>query len=114
MEYLDICCDTGMGRPKNASHQTRLLLTTMLEQPRAWYYGYELSKATGLSSGTLYPLLMRLNDRGLLESRWQEPQRAGRPARHAYRLSGRGVELARQVATEADEQIDRRRARAAV
>lgn len=86
----------------------------MLEQPRAWYYGYELSKATGLSSGTLYPLLMRLNDRGLLESRWQEPQRAGRPARHAYRLNGRGVELARQVATEADEQANRRRARATV
>jgi DNA-binding PadR family transcriptional regulator len=112
--YLDICCYIDMGRPRNASHQTRLLLTTMLEQPRAWYYGYELSKATGLTSGTLYPLLMRLNDRGLLESRWQEPQRAGRPARHAYRLSGCGLELARQAATEADEQIDRRSARAAI
>ena len=104
-----------MARPRNASQQTRLLLTTMLEQPRGWHYGYELSKATGLTSGTLYPLLMRLNDRGLLDSRWLEPERSGRPARHAYRLSGRGLELARQAANdEAGDPIVRRRARATV
>lgn len=68
----------------------------MLEQPRAWHYGYELSKATGLTSGTLYPLLMRLGDQRLLDSRWQEPERAGRPPRHAYRLNARGLELARE------------------
>lgn len=101
-----------MGRPPNASHQARLLLTTMLEQPRAWRYGYELSKATGLASGTLYPLLMRLNDRGFLDSRWQEPERAGRPPRHAYRLSTLGVELAREEeSTAADANVMRRRAR---
>jgi DNA-binding PadR family transcriptional regulator len=38
----------------------------MLEQrPRAWQYGYELSQITELKSGTLYPILMRLSDRGL-------------------------------------------------
>jgi|SRR5580658_5499350 PadR family transcriptional regulator PadR len=84
-----------MGRPQNASRQTRLLLTAMLDQPRAWHYGYELSKATGLTSGTLYPLLMRLSDRGLLDSEWRDPQHNGRPARHAYRLTVDGLQMAR-------------------
>jgi PadR family transcriptional regulator PadR len=85
-----------MARPPNASRQTRLLLATLLERPRFWHYGYELSKSTGLTSGTLYPLLMRLEGQRLLESRWQEPERPGRPPRHAYRLNARGLELARQ------------------
>lgn len=86
----------------------------MLEQPRAWHYGYELSKVTGLTSGTLYPLLMRLSDRGFLDSRWQEPERTGRPSRHGYRLSSRGVELARQMTRAADERIVRQRAEAII
>jgi PadR family transcriptional regulator, regulatory protein PadR len=86
-----------MGRPKNTSLQTRLLLAKMLEHPRAWHFGYELSKATGLTSGTLYPLLIRLSDRGLLDSRWQAPEREGRPPRHAYRLNALGAELARDA-----------------
>jgi PadR family transcriptional regulator, regulatory protein PadR len=102
-----------MARPKNASHQTRLLLMTMLERPRAWHYGYELSKASGLTSGTLYPLLMRLSDRGFLDSQWQEPERSGRPARHAYRLSTLGVELAQETSNAgANAHIARQRARA--
>jgi PadR family transcriptional regulator PadR len=68
----------------------------MLEQPRTWHYGYELSKLTGLTSGTLYPLLMRLSDRGLLDSEWRDPQQNGRPARHAYRLTVSGLQLARE------------------
>jgi PadR family transcriptional regulator, regulatory protein PadR len=100
-----------MGRPQNASRQTRLLLTAMLEEPRAWHYGYELSKATGLTSGTLYPLLMRLSDRGLLDSEWRDPQRNGRPARHAYRLTAGGLQLARESHRElAEESTVRRKA----
>lgn len=98
-----------MGRPPNSSRQTRTLLMAMLEQPRAWHYGYELSKATGLTSGTLYPLLMRLNDSGLLDSRWQEPKSPGRPPRHAYRLNSRGLEFARQVTTATTIQPGNRR-----
>jgi PadR family transcriptional regulator, regulatory protein PadR len=100
-----------MSRPQNASRQTRLLLSTMLEQPRAWHYGYELSKATGLTSGTLYPLLMRLSDRGVLDSEWRDPQRNGRPARHAYRLTVDGLQLARESKRVfADEHAVRRTA----
>jgi len=70
----------------------------MSQRARAWQYGYELSKKTGLKSGTLYPLLIRLSDQGLLESRWQEPERPGIPPRHAYRLTANGLAFARTVA----------------
>jgi DNA-binding PadR family transcriptional regulator len=56
-----------------------------------WLYGLELSERTGLKSGSLYPILIRLADRGLLESRWIEPSAAGRPPRHAYRILPEGL-----------------------
>jgi DNA-binding PadR family transcriptional regulator len=87
-----------MARPPNASLQTRTLLAALLEQPLAWRYGYELAKETGLTSGTLYPLLMRFSDQGLLDSKWQDAERPGRPPRHVYRLTTKGVELARSGA----------------
>jgi PadR family transcriptional regulator PadR len=96
-------------RPPNASSQTRRLLAAMLERPRSWRYGYELSKETGLKSGTLYPLLIRLSAQSLLASQWEEPERAGRPARHAYRLTASGLRLARAIQVELDTQHLRRR-----
>src|SRR5580658_8644351 len=87
-----------MARKPNSSPQTRELLVVMLRRPRTWQYGYELSKDTGLTSGTLYPLLMRLSDQGLLESRWQEPERPGKPPRHGYRLTSEGLTFARAIA----------------
>ena len=87
-----------MARKPNSSPQTRELLVVMLQKPRTWQYGYELSRETGLTSGTLYPLLMRLSDQGLLESHWQEPERPGKPPRHAYRLTSEGLAFARTIA----------------
>ena len=88
-----------MRRRPNMSKQTRLLLEMMLEDPLAWRHGYQISKDTGLKAGTLYPLLMRLGDLGYLASKWQAPEEPGRPPRHIYRLTGAGIELAREVAT---------------
>src|ERR1700730_9293455 len=88
----------SMARKSNSSAQTRELLAVMFRQPRAWQYGYELSKQTGLKSGTLYPLLIRLSDQGLLESQWQEPERPGKPPRHAYKRRADGVAVARERA----------------
>lgn len=85
-----------MPRRPNNSRQTRTLLAALLERSRTWRHGYELSKETGLRSGTLYPLLMRLSEQGLLEQRWQEPERPGLPPRHVYRLTAAGVALARE------------------
>ena len=85
-----------MSRKPNNSRQTRALLAALLERPQTWRHGYDLSKETGLRSGTLYPLLMRLSEHGLLESRWQEAERPGLPPRHAYRLTASGLALARE------------------
>lgn len=101
-----------MGRKPNTSAQTRELLNAMLRQSRAWHYGYELSRLTGLQSGTLYPLLMRLGDQGLLESCWQQPEREGRPPRHAYRLTSTGLEFARSVSEPEARKVRRKLARA--
>lgn len=65
---------------------------------RQWHHGYDLMKETGLLSGTLYPLLMRMTEQGLVVAEWREPAQPGRPARHAYRLTAKGYSLGRDVA----------------
>ena len=70
------------------------LLGTLSGRPLEWRHGYELMKETGLQSGTLYPLLMRMSDQGLVEAEWRTPAQPGRPARHAYRLTQAGLAAA--------------------
>ena len=83
-----------MARTQNISPQTREVLAALARQPQAWRHGYDLSRETGLKSGTLYPLLMRLKDQSLLESEWRQPLEPGRPPRHAHRLTAAGIALA--------------------
>jgi DNA-binding PadR family transcriptional regulator len=66
-----------------------------MEDPQGWQYGYPLSKVTELAPGTLYPILNRLEDSGLLVTRWEPADRPGRPARHMYQLTADGVAFAR-------------------
>jgi DNA-binding PadR family transcriptional regulator len=84
-----------------------ILLEALSAKSQQWRHGYDLMKETGLSSGTLYPLLMRMADKGLIESEWREPAQPGRPARHAYRLTTAGIVLAR--ATEKSSAVARGR-----
>lgn len=88
-----------MARSRRPSKQMLLLLNALSVRTQHWRHGYELMKETGLQSGTLYPLLMRMSEQGLVEAEWREPERPGRPARHAYRLTAAGVTLAQEVAT---------------
>lgn len=92
-----------MTRKRRLSPQARLVLAVMLEGSGHWTHGYELSKATGVRSGTLYPLLMRLESQGYLEAQWQASQEPGRPPRHAYRLTQTGAALARESGIESAE-----------
>jgi PadR family transcriptional regulator, regulatory protein PadR len=80
-----------MTRSRKLSPQTFAVLAALGNRPADWLYGLELAKLTGLQSGSLYPILIRLADRGLLESRWLEPTERGRPPRHAYRISAAGL-----------------------
>lgn len=92
-----------MQRIRRSSTQTLNLLRALMDQPRKWHHGYELSKATELMSGTLYPILMRLSDRGFLEHKWLPSQEAGRPPRHVYRLTAKGVVHAKDQFAICDE-----------
>jgi PadR family transcriptional regulator PadR len=92
---------------RKCSRQTLALLAALMERPRTWKHGYELSKETGLKSGTLYPILIRLGEQGLLNSRWKDAERPGRPPRHVYRLTAAGLALAReQVAASMNSESD--------
>src|SRR5262249_36582279 len=84
-----------MLRNRRPSAQALRVIAALAAQPRAWRHGYELSKETGLKAGTLYPILMRLGERGLLDLRWEESPLPARPPRHACRLSARGLTFAR-------------------
>lgn len=84
-----------MIRNRKPSGQALAVLAALVEQPRSWHHGYDLSNKTHLKSGTLYPILMRLSDRGLLESKWESVP-GGRPPRHMYKLNARGLTYARE------------------
>ncbi|MGH3176219.1 MAG: PadR family transcriptional regulator, partial [Streptosporangiaceae bacterium] len=80
-----------MGSRAEFSAQTLSVLAALCEEPSQWRYGYALAGQTGLKSGTLYPILIRLADRGLVEACWQEEPAPGRPRRHLYRLTAAGL-----------------------
>ncbi len=77
------------------SPQTLQILDAFLQDPADWKYGYDLSRNTGLRSGTLYPILMRLADRKLLDTDWETAE-IGKPPRHLYRLTPDGLQFARE------------------
>jgi DNA-binding PadR family transcriptional regulator len=76
------------------SPQTSLVFAEFLQCREEWRYGYDISRNTGLKSGTLYPILMRLAEHRLLETSW-ETTAEGRPPRHIYKLTQDGVRYAR-------------------
>lgn len=84
-----------MSRTRALSPHARMVLAVLLDAGSQWSHGYELSRRAEVKSGTLYPLLIRLEAQGYLEAEWQQPAEGGRPPRHAYRLTASGVQLAR-------------------
>ena len=97
-----------MGRTR-MTLQTQLVLRALLEDPTHERYGLELSTASGLPSGTIHPILARLEKIGWLESHWEDidPAKAGRPRRRYYRLSPDGAEQARVALDEARTPVSR-------
>jgi PadR family transcriptional regulator, regulatory protein PadR len=90
-----------MTRNRRPSAQTTAVVLALAEQPTAWRYGYQLCQRLHLKPGSLYPVLVRLADRGLLEATWDNDVPAGRPPRHLYRLTGSGRALATELAATA-------------
>ena len=93
------------------SHQSLRLLRAFLdafnEDVRAEMAGAELMRLAGVSSGTLYPILLRFEKAGLLESRWEEetPEVLGRPRRRFYRMTQAGAKVAHEALGELSSSI---------
>ena len=92
-----------MQRNRPLSAQAVSVLRALAVDPSRWRYGYDLASEVHLKSGSLYPILVRLADRGLLETSW-EPGVGSRPPRHLYRLSGSGRQY---VAALSAARVDR-------
>ena len=91
-----------MRSPSGFSAQTLSVLAALCGEPSQWRHGYALAQQTGLKSGTLYPILIRLADRGLVEACWQDEPVPGRPRRHLYRLTADGAATATQALAAAE------------
>ena len=76
--------------------QVLKVLSVMLDHPSGVHYGLELSRRAKLKTGTIYPILTRLEQAKWVESSWEdvEPAEAGRPRRRHYRLTDDGAEKA--------------------
>ncbi|SDJ44574.1 transcriptional regulator, PadR family [Frankineae bacterium MT45] len=88
---------------RRPSPQTVAVLRAFAEDAETWRYGYELGQQVGLKAGSLYPILIRLCDRDLLESSWEREPAPGRPPRHLYRLTPSGAAFAVELGAEAAE-----------
>jgi PadR family transcriptional regulator PadR len=86
------------------------VLRVMIADPNAPHYGYDLMKAAKLPSGTLYPMLARLQQEGLVDSEWEAQRQdgGGRPPRKYYRLTGEGLRVARLELAQASASPARR------
>lgn len=89
--------------PPRMTVQTLAVLRAMLDEPSGLHYGVELARQTGLRSGTLYPILLRLLRAGMIEDEWEniDPAVAGRRPRRYYRLTGIGARQASAALADA-------------
>ncbi len=95
-----------MQRNRPPSAQAINVLRALAADPAQWRYGYTLAAEVHLKSGSLYPILVRLADRGLLETSW-EPGQGSRPPRHLYRLSPAGREFVAELTAATGARADR-------
>jgi DNA-binding PadR family transcriptional regulator len=87
-------------RTRRPSPRTLAVLQALTDEPDRWRYGYELCAQLDMQAGSMYPILIRLADRGLLEAAWEDDPVPGRPARHLYRLTGSGRAYAEAAVTD--------------
>jgi PadR family transcriptional regulator, regulatory protein PadR len=102
-----------MKRDRRPSPQTAAVIASLAEEPELWRYGYDLCRQLGMKAGSMYPILIRLADRGLLETRWTTETEPGRPPRHLYRLTGTGLALAARLTAVSQATPDSARASSA-
>ena len=87
-----------MGRLR-MTLQTKLVLSVLAQSPQDWFYGLQVAQAVGLASGTVYPILGRLNEAGWVESAWEEIDESteGRRKRCYHRITAEGEKEAKAL-----------------
>lgn len=103
-----LCRKTTMrSEPRTTGHTLKVLdaILSASDEPS----GSDISKQTKLPSGTLYPILIRLEAAKWLESRWEDvdPREVGRPRRRLYKVTALGASKARQAAAEINGAVGR-------
>jgi DNA-binding PadR family transcriptional regulator len=83
-----------MVRSRSLSPAARRVLAALVQAGATGRHGYDLCREAEIKSGTLYPLLIRLEAQGYLVADWQASEVPGRPPRHVYRLTAAGCRLA--------------------
>ncbi|MEU5876701.1 helix-turn-helix transcriptional regulator [Spirillospora sp. NPDC047279] len=94
-----------MTRSPRMTLQTLLVLREMLKDPDCERFGLELSRDTGQPTGTIYPIIVRLERCGWVESAWEPPERhlpEGRRRRRYYKLTKDGAQRAREAVAAAE------------
>ena len=89
----------GQTSGPRLTHQSLRILRAFIENAPEHLTGADLIRQTGLMSGTVYPVLLRFEEQGLLRSKWEreDPSSLGRPRRRLYRLTAEGQKLARRA-----------------
>ena len=75
------------------THATLKVLSSIMGARGAEMSGSQVAGATRLASGSLYPILLRLERAGWLKSRWEkiDPSEEGRPRRRLYKMTAAGA-----------------------
>ncbi len=88
-----------MSPPFRMTLATQEVLRALVAEPSREFYGLEIGQQAGLPSGTIHPILARLEAAEWVVSRWEDidAQAEGRPRRRYYSLTPDGLELARDA-----------------
>jgi PadR family transcriptional regulator PadR len=88
----------------------QMVLRVLLDEPLGEHYGLEIARRTPLPSGSVYPILARLEQAGWVSSAWEDidPVAEGRRPRRYYQLTGEGSKAAQAALAETLRRISPR------
>jgi PadR family transcriptional regulator PadR len=89
----------GTEQQLRITTQTLKVLAALMSDRQQDVSGADIARSTKLASGTLYPILLRLEEAGWVKSRWEveDPHELGRPRRRLYEVTGLGIRKARSA-----------------
>jgi DNA-binding PadR family transcriptional regulator len=87
-------------REPTLTKQTMLVLSILVQSADAAVAGSTIAAKSRLASGSLYPILIRLEQAGWITSEWERDDHSAKPRRRLYSITALGIRRARQEAME--------------